>query len=89
MAKTSGGIRNSPINHDAVSKARAILKGFDWFWDMVDSGFIYERNRAHTQMRQFVDYASKAGSKRMTKQLRNEWTKAYNEALEKRTKRFR
>ena len=89
MAKTSGGIRKSHINHDAVGKARAILKNFDWYWDMVDSGFIYARSNAQSQMRSFVEYARKAGSKRMTKQLRNEWTKAYNKALEYRLKRVR
>lgn len=84
MAKTSGNIRRSHINQDAINKARAILENFDWHWHMADYAYTREESRAKAQMRAFVDYANKAGSKKMTKKLRDEWTSAYTAALKER-----
>gem|GEM_PF-2824553 len=36
MAKTSGNVRGANINHEAIDKARSILKHFDFHWQMVE-----------------------------------------------------
>ncbi len=84
MAKTSGNVRGANINHEAIDKARSILKHFDFHWQMVEYGYSEARDRARSQMREFARYARMAGSKKITRQLRKEWVQKYEAARDMR-----
>lgn len=91
MAKSSGGVRGGGSggrNQDAIDKARSIMDNFDFHWQMVDFGFDQARRRAQSQMREFARYAKMAGTKRLTKELRDEWTRRYEDAKAMRNRRF-